>query len=69
MYAYKKSFLEKYCSHGFSDLEHQESLEQLRTLYMGESIQVKSVDLDLVGVDHPEDIEKVENIMRERKIL
>ena len=69
IYAYKKSFLSEYCSYGTSDLEKQESLEQLRTLYLGEKIQVQIVENDLIGVDHPEDVFEVEKILDQRNKL
>jgi CMP-2-keto-3-deoxyoctulosonic acid synthetase len=49
-----------------SPLEAAEKLEQLRALENGISIAVIRVDYDGVGVDIPEDVAKVEALLRPR---
>lgn len=66
MYAFRKNFLKDFCTHPQSPIEVAESLEQLRALDMGAKIKVVKTNYDCIGVDHPEDIEKVERILRER---
>lgn len=68
VYAYRKSALEQFCAHGPSELETCESLEQLRALWMGLKIHVTPVNYESQGVDVPEDIEVVENLLRQREV-
>ena len=64
MYAYTVGFLKYYCSWQPSALESIESLEQLRILWQGESILVKTVaTTPEAGVDTQEDLERVEAAM------
>ena len=64
MYAYTVDFLKKYCSWTPSVLEGVESLEQLRILWFGESIFVKTVlKTPEAGVDTQEDLERVEKVI------
>jgi len=64
MYAYTVDFLKRYCSWQPSALESIESLEQLRILWQGESILVKTVAVTPeAGVDTQEDLERVEAAM------
>ena len=51
-----------------SDIEIAESLEQLRALNMGTKIKVISVKERSWGVDSPEDVVKIENILRNRNV-
>lgn len=67
MYAYRMSFLEKYCVAPQSPLEIAESLEQLRALSMGARIKVVAVQEKSWGVDTPEDLAKIEEILRSQK--
>lgn len=66
LYAYRKSFLAEFCSTKPTPLELAESLEQLRALYMGARIRVMKVDYDSWGVDTPEDVAKVEALLKAR---
>tara|TARA_B100001248_G_scaffold261550_1_gene253108 strand:- start:11596 stop:12327 length:732 start_codon:yes stop_codon:yes gene_type:complete len=66
IYAYRKNFLKRYCEQPPTALEKKESLEQLRALYMGEKIGVLVGDFETVGVDEPEDVARVEKILRSR---
>ena len=64
MYAYTVGFLKRYCSWSPSPLESIESLEQLRILWHGEKIVVKTVEKPpIAGVDTPEDLVRVEKLL------
>ncbi|KAF3981404.1 MAG: 3-deoxy-manno-octulosonate cytidylyltransferase [Methylococcales symbiont of Hymedesmia sp. n. MRB-2018] len=64
MYAYTVKFLKSYCSWQPSVLETVESLEQLRILWQGESILVKTVDIaPEAGIDTQADLERVERVV------
>lgn len=64
LYAYRKNFLGQFCAHGPAALELAESLEQLRALYLGVQPLVVLVDHESWGVDTPEDVPKVEHLLR-----
>lgn len=64
LYVYEKSFLKLFCETPPAPLERAESLEQLRALWLGAKIQTVIVDYKCVGVDTPEDVLKVESILR-----
>lgn len=59
LYGYTKDFLFTYKNLPVSDLEKAERLEQLRVLQEGFRIKVIETKYDTVGVDTPEDLEKV----------
>ncbi|NOQ35331.1 MAG: 3-deoxy-manno-octulosonate cytidylyltransferase [Methylococcaceae bacterium] len=64
IYAYTAGFLKAYCQWEASPLEAVESLEQLRILWQGESILVKTVARPPeAGIDTPEDLIRVQNIL------
>lgn len=64
MYAYTVKFLKSYCSWNPSVLETIESLEQLRILWQGEAILVKTVEkTPQAGVDTPADLERVRQVV------
>ena len=67
-YGYKKWFLMKYSSMAKSNLEINESLEQLRAIENGYKIRVKETKYQTVGVDTPEQIAQVEEFM-EKNII
>jgi len=67
LYGYKKECLEKFCNLGPVELERTESLEQLRALWMGVGIKVVLTDYESWGVDRPEDVVRVEQILREKR--
>lgn len=59
LYAYRAGFLQCFTALGACALEQQESLEQLRALYHGETILVEpACDKTGIGVDTPEDLER-----------
>lgn len=64
VYAYRYSVLKKFCETPPSSLEVAESLEQLRALQMGVRILVIPVAGAIQGVDVPEDVQKVEKILK-----
>lgn len=64
MYGYSKKFLERFCAAPQSALEKAESLEQLRALYLGARIKVLKVDKPTYGVDTPEDLQKLEALLK-----
>ncbi len=65
VYAYRKGFLERFCRQPPVAIEMAEGLEQLRALYLGARIKVVRVDHESWGVDTPEDVQKIEKIMRQ----
>lgn len=65
IYAYRRAALMKYISLPAGRLERTEDLEQLRALENGMSILVVRVDdFTGFGVDTPEDLERVEGMMK-----
>jgi 3-deoxy-manno-octulosonate cytidylyltransferase (CMP-KDO synthetase) len=66
MYAYSKKFLQKFCESSPAEIEIAESLEQLRALHLGAKIKVLRVPTASPGVDTPQDLAKLEKIMREK---
>ena len=63
-YAYRKGFLLEYNGLSRGKLENAEKLEQLRALEYGFKIKVVEVMSDSTEVDAPEDIQKVEQILK-----
>jgi 3-deoxy-manno-octulosonate cytidylyltransferase (CMP-KDO synthetase) len=59
LYGYAKSFLSVFAGLPVSWLETFEGLEQLRALENGYKIKVLETQNDTIGVDTPEDLEKV----------
>ncbi len=59
LYVYQRGFLLAYPSLPVGPLEQAEKLEQLRALENGHSIRVVESDYDSIGVDTPEDLERV----------
>jgi 3-deoxy-manno-octulosonate cytidylyltransferase (CMP-KDO synthetase) len=64
LYAFRKSFLSQFCAQAPTALELAEGLEQLRALYLGARIRVVEVDFESWGVDTPEDVAKVEALLK-----
>ncbi len=63
IYAYRGAFLRKYIAEPPCALECTEKLEQLRALWMGGKIAVIRTEDEGVGVDTPEDAERVAAIL------
>lgn len=59
IYGYSKDFLFTYKNLPVSNLERIEKLEQLRVLEAGFKIKVIETNVDSIGVDTPEDLEKI----------
>ena len=59
LYAYRADVLEKVVKLPASALEQSEMLEQLRWLEHGIAIQTDITDLPSIGVDTPEDLERI----------
>ena len=66
IYAYRGGFLKRYIPEPPCALEQTEKLEQLRALWMGAKIAVVRTNDEGVGVDTPEDAERVAKILAER---
>lgn len=58
MYAYRTDILREITQLPQSDLEKAESLEQLRWIENGYSIRVGHTNVETIGIDTPEDMEK-----------
>lgn len=59
IYAYRRDFLLKYAKLAPTPLEQAESLEQLRALEHGYRIKVLHTQFKSIGVDTPQDLERV----------
>lgn len=64
LYAFRKSFLAEFCAQAPTALELAEGLEQLRALYLGATVNVVEVEHESWGVDLPEDVAKVEELLK-----
>jgi 3-deoxy-manno-octulosonate cytidylyltransferase (CMP-KDO synthetase) len=65
IYGYRRATLLRLVKFPVSPLENAEKLEQLRALENGIQIAVVKVDYDSIGVDAPEDVVRVEEILKE----
>lgn len=61
IYGYRSDILEKITSLPLSSLEQVESLEQLRWIENGLRIKVAETSYPTIGIDTPEDLEKVKD--------
>lgn len=69
IYAYRSHFLKRYQDLSASLIEQTESLEQLRVLDNGNEIMVQTVDYETgIGVDTPEDLEKIRSLFSKKII-
>ena len=66
IYAYRGEFLKRYIAEPPCALELTEKLEQLRALWMGAKIAVVRTEDQGVGVDTPEDAERVAKLLAAR---
>jgi 3-deoxy-manno-octulosonate cytidylyltransferase (CMP-KDO synthetase) len=62
LYAYRWEALQKITLLPTSSLERSESLEQLRWLENDFNIGIKLTALETIGIDTPEDLEKIKNL-------
>ena len=67
IYAYRKEVLKEVTKLPQSSLEIAESLEQLRWLQNGYKIKVGTTDVETVGIDTPEDLQRAEDFLKNRK--
>lgn len=66
LYAYRREVLHKITQLPQSSLEIAESLEQLRWLENGYRIRVGLTDVETVGIDTPEDLQRAEEFLKNR---
>jgi 3-deoxy-manno-octulosonate cytidylyltransferase (CMP-KDO synthetase) len=64
IYGYRRETLLRLVKFPVSPLESAEKLEQLRALENGIQIAVVRVKYDSIGVDTPEDVARVEKLLR-----
>jgi 3-deoxy-manno-octulosonate cytidylyltransferase (CMP-KDO synthetase) len=62
LYVYRREFLLAYPQLPVGPLERTERLEQLRAIENGYKIRVAETDYESLGVDTPEDLERVERL-------
>jgi 3-deoxy-manno-octulosonate cytidylyltransferase (CMP-KDO synthetase) len=65
LYVYRRDFLLNYSALPAGPLELAERLEQLRALENGYSIRVVETDYESVGVDTPQDLERVSRMFEQ----
>ena len=66
LYAYRREVLHEITQLPQSPLEIAESLEQLRWLENGYRIRVGLTDVETVGIDTPEDLQRAEEFLKSR---
>jgi len=66
LYGYRRRYLLRLAGLPASALERAESLEQLRALEAGALIAVPCCDIETIAVDRPQDIARVEAVLRSR---
>ncbi|KAL5576752.1 hypothetical protein UlMin_018451 [Ulmus minor] len=66
--SYDAKFLRMYTDLSPTSLQLEEDLEQLKVLEHGYKMKVIKVEHEAHGVDTPEDVEKIESLMRQRNI-
>jgi len=64
IYAWRSDVLEKLIKLPKTDLEKQESLEQLRWVYNGYKIATVQTNIETPNIDVPEDLEKVLSLLK-----
>jgi 3-deoxy-manno-octulosonate cytidylyltransferase (CMP-KDO synthetase) len=64
LYAYRREFLLAFARLAPTPLEQTEALEQLRALEYGFRIRTVETEYDSIGVDTPEDLERVHACLR-----
>jgi 3-deoxy-manno-octulosonate cytidylyltransferase (CMP-KDO synthetase) len=62
LYAYRSDILMSISKLPASDLETSEALEQLRWLQNGFPIQAVETQFETIGIDSPEDLEKIKKL-------
>jgi 3-deoxy-manno-octulosonate cytidylyltransferase (CMP-KDO synthetase) len=69
VYVYRRDFLLQYPDLNVGPLEQAERLEQLRALENGYRIRVAETDYESIGVDTPEDLERVNQLFVAESVL
>jgi 3-deoxy-manno-octulosonate cytidylyltransferase (CMP-KDO synthetase) len=69
LYVFRSDFLSLFIGFARSPLEMAEELEQLRALENGYRIKVVHATYDSIGVDTPEDLEKLERLSKKGALL
>jgi 3-deoxy-manno-octulosonate cytidylyltransferase (CMP-KDO synthetase) len=69
LYVYRSDFLSTYVRLSRTPLEIAEDLEQLRVLENGYRIKVVHTRYDAIGVDTPQDLDKIERLVAEGKLV
>ena len=69
IYAYKKEFLLKFAAMEQTELELGEGIEPLRAMQKGYKMRLKETTYSSIGVDLPEHVALVEQIIRSKKEL
>ena len=64
LYAYRAEVLKEITSLPQSSLELAESLEQLRWLENGYTIKAGITEVETIGIDTPQDLEKAEEFLK-----
>lgn len=67
IYAYKKDFLQKFVNMPQTELELGEGIEPLRAMENGYKVRVKETYYTSIGVDYPEHVRLVEDVIKSRK--
>lgn len=67
LYAYRAEVLKEITSLPQSSLEKAELLEQLRWLENGYTIKVGITDVETIGIDTPEDLERAERFLKQKE--
>jgi len=67
LYAYRAEVLKEITSLPQSSLELAESLEQLRWLENGYTIKVGVMQVETIGIDTPEDLERAEEFLKQQE--
>lgn len=67
IYVYRKDFLFRYAGLAPTELERTEKLEQLRALGHGERIKVVITGHESIGVDTPDDLDKVIGLLSQKE--
>lgn len=68
LYVFRKDFLMTYIELPTTPLEEAEKLEQLRALENGYRIKVISTSYDSIGVDTPDDLERLNKILKDGEL-
>ena len=68
LYAYRADVLKEITTLPQSSLELSESLEQLRWLENGYTIKVGTTEVETIGIDTPEDLERAEEFLRKQML-